>query len=111
MKHWVQANEKLAQRITQLVGTMHAAWLFAILASISLPAALASKNALVIVAWIAQTFLQLVLLPIIMVGQNVTAAATEAVIRETHDIVANELAAIRSLAHEMHTHLGVGAND
>jgi hypothetical protein len=30
------------------------------------------------VAWIAQTFLQLVLLPVIIVGQNIQAAAADA---------------------------------
>jgi hypothetical protein len=34
-------------------------------------------DTVLIVAWIAQTFLQLVLLPIIIVGQNIQAAAAE----------------------------------
>jgi hypothetical protein len=63
--------------ITRAVGTMVAAILFTILALISLPAALASHNTIVIVAWIAQTFLQLVLLPIIIVGQNIQGKHTE----------------------------------
>jgi len=45
---------------------------------VSLPAAILSGSAIVIVAWIAQTFLQLVLLPIIIVGQNVQAVASDA---------------------------------
>ena len=39
--------------------------LFAALAAVSFPAAIASGDVIVIVAWIAQTFLQLVMLPII----------------------------------------------
>ncbi|UFU14649.1 hypothetical protein LQK89_02810 [Curtobacterium sp. C1] len=62
-------NERVAARITDLIGTMWTAYLFAALALVSLPAALLSGDAIVIVGWVAQTFLQLVLLPIIMVGQ------------------------------------------
>ena len=67
----MRCNEWLALKITNGVGNMWTAYVFAALALISLPAAIASHDALVIVSWLAQTFLQLVLLPIIMVGQNV----------------------------------------
>lgn len=70
-------NERVGLAITNRVGTMWAAYAFAILAFTSLPAALASQDALVIVAWVAQTFLQLVLLPIIIVGQNIQAKAAD----------------------------------
>ena len=63
--------------ITRAVGTMIAAILFAALALVSLPAAISSHNAIIIIAWIAQTFLQLVLLPIIMVGQNIQSKHAE----------------------------------
>lgn len=65
---------------------MACAYLFAALALISAPAAIASGNALVIVAWVAQTFLQLVLLPIIIVGQDVQGRKTEATIIDTHTL-------------------------
>ena len=70
-------NEAVGLRITTSVGTMWAAYAFAILALISLPAAIMSGSAIIIVAWIAQTFLQLVLLPVIIVGQNIQAAASD----------------------------------
>lgn len=70
-------NTWLAVRVTNAVGTMWCAYVFAALALISLPAALMSGNAFVIVSWISQTFLQLVLLSIIIVGQNVLAAASD----------------------------------
>lgn len=63
--------------ITRVVGTMITAIIFTILALISLPAALKTHDKIIIVAWIAQTFLQLVLLPIIMVGQNIQGKHTE----------------------------------
>src|SRR6202165_1285698 len=71
-------NTRLAVAITKIVGSMWCAYVFALLAIISLPAAISSHDPIIIVAWIAQTFLQLVLLPIIIVGQNVQAAAADA---------------------------------
>ncbi|HEY5183532.1 MAG TPA: hypothetical protein VIM19_01200 [Actinomycetes bacterium] len=70
-------NSHFGLLITVAVGSMWAAYLFTLLALISLPAAVQSHNAIIIVAWIAQTFLQLVLLPIIIVGQNVQAKAAD----------------------------------
>jgi hypothetical protein len=75
------------EKITSVVGTMWAAIAFALLALISLPGAIASGDPLIIVAWIAQTFLQLVLLPIIMVGQSVQSRQTEKRDNETHAAV------------------------
>jgi hypothetical protein len=71
-------NAKVALVITRSVGTMACAYLFAAIALISLPAAITSGQVIVIVAWIAQTFLQLVLLSIIMVGQTVQSVASDA---------------------------------
>ena len=85
-------NKKLAVLITTKVGTMTSAYIFAVLALCSLPAILSAFNVfsgwfpdwlikpsiIALVAWIAQAFLQLVLLPIIMVGQNVQGAASDA---------------------------------
>jgi hypothetical protein len=69
-------NAWLAVKITKGVGTMWCAYAFGILALISLPDAIkAGKPA--IISWIAQTFLQLVLLSIIIVGQNIQSAASD----------------------------------
>jgi hypothetical protein len=67
----------LGARITAIVGTMMCALAFTILALISLPSAIKSRDLLLIIGWIAQTFLQLVLLPIIIVGQNVQGRAAD----------------------------------
>jgi hypothetical protein len=80
-------NAKFAVIITSGVGTMTCAYLFALLAFVSLPAILIAANVLtkkdvpgliLIVSWVAQTFLQLVLLSIILVGQRVQSAASDA---------------------------------
>ena len=77
-------NRWLGAKITDLVGTMWCAYLFAAIALISLPAAISSHSLIIIVAWVAQTFLQLVLLSIIMVGQQVSSSSVEKMIKETH---------------------------
>ena len=70
-------NAKFAVLITRLVGTMWCAYLFGIIALIGLQPAL-KPGGEGIVAWIAQTFLQLVLLSVIMVGQNVQSLSADA---------------------------------
>jgi hypothetical protein len=69
-------NTKVAIAITAVVGSMWCAYAFALFDLISLPDAIRAGPA-TIVSWVAQTFLQLVLLSIIMVGQNVQAAAAD----------------------------------
>lgn len=69
-------NGRFAMLITNAVGTMWCAYLFALIALISLPAAIESGTPEVI-TWTAQTFLQLVLLSVIMVGQKVAARASD----------------------------------
>jgi hypothetical protein len=69
-------NGRFAILITNSVGTMWCAYAFAALALVSLPDAIKGGKA-TLIAWIAQTFLQLVLLSVIMVGQKVSAAASD----------------------------------
>jgi hypothetical protein len=86
-------NAKLAVLITHAVGSMAMAYVFCLIALTSLPAILIEAGVLtsgdvpkfltkpgliLIVAWIAQTFIQLVLLSIIMVGQDVQSIASDA---------------------------------
>ena len=91
-------NTWLAVKITRTVGTMWIAYLFAAIALVSLPAAIQSQNVIVIVAWVAQTFFQLVLLPIIIVGQNVIQAANDARAEADHET----LTAVHKLTVEVH---------
>jgi hypothetical protein len=72
----VGLNGRLAVIITKLVSTMWCAYIFAAIALISLPEAIRGGKA-ALVSWVAQTFLQLVLLSVIMVGQKVAAAASD----------------------------------
>ena len=94
-------NFWLAKKITDGVATMWCAYLFALLALISLPSAIKTHDVVTIVAWIAQTFLQLVLLPIIIVGQNLQAAESEKRAIATYD----DAGAILEEAKEIQAHL------
>lgn len=94
-------NAKVGLRITLVVGTMWCAYLFMALALVSAPTAFRSASTLVIVGWLAQTFLQLVLLPIIIVGQNVQANASDARAQATYD----DAAAVLEEARRIQEHL------
>ena len=116
MKRINEFNRRLAEKITSFVSTMWCAYIFAALALISLPAAIKSGDVVVIVAWVAQTFLQLVLLSIIMVGQQVSSQSVEEMIKETHtaslgefelakearELAGQELAELKAIAKEIH---------
>lgn len=114
---WIKAfNRRIAERITAAVGTMWAAYAFAAIALISLPAAIRSEDTLTLIDWLAQTFLQLVLLSIIMVGQQRSTDEVAKQIAETHaaslaefeyakqarEIADQELAEIKKMAKEIH---------
>lgn len=98
MKHIQKLNNWLAVKITNGIGTMWCAYIFALITFISLPSSISLSfanhhfNSIPIVSWIAQTFLQLVLLSVIMVGQNVQSAK--------HDDVLKNI-------KKIHKHLGI----
>jgi hypothetical protein len=82
---------------------MWTAYLFTVIALVSAPQAFKSGDKLIIVSWIAQTFLQLVLLPIIIVGQNVQAAAADDRSLATY----NDASAVLEEAKQIQLHLKV----
>jgi len=64
------------------------------------PSAFKTGNSLIVVAWVAQTFPQLALLPIVIVGQNVQAAAADARAEATY----NDAAAVLEEAKQIQAH-------
>lgn len=80
---------------------MWCAYAFALLALISLPSAITLGTAAVI-TWIAQTFLQLVLLSVIMVGQEVQGKKSEKRANEDHKMLIAELKEIKEMHAEIH---------
>ena len=93
-------NAALAVKITDAVGSMWCAYAFGLLALISLPDAIRSGRP-AIIQWIAQTFLQLVLLSIIIVGQNVQSAAADKRAEATYE----DADAVLHTALEIQKHL------
>jgi hypothetical protein len=89
-------NKKVAIWLTRNVGTMTCFWIFLLLAFTSLPATLVlatlfhapahtviltfalSYGFIFLVDWLCQNVIQLVLLPGLMVGQNLQSAASDA---------------------------------
>jgi hypothetical protein len=76
-------NAKIAVFLTNIVGSMWCAYAFAVIALFGLRPAL-QPGGEGIVAWIAQTFLQLVLLSVIMVGQNVQSLSSDVRSQDTY---------------------------
>ena len=72
----VGINGRIALALTSAVGTMWCAYAFAILAILVLPQAIAG-GMLTFVQWLSQTFIQLVMLSVIMVGQNILGRSSD----------------------------------
>ena len=70
-------NDRLGLGITKRVGTMWAAYAFFAISLIALPMVISRGDTVEIIGWVTQTLLQLVLLPIILVGQNMQSRASE----------------------------------
>ncbi|MFE2958431.1 hypothetical protein [Nocardia tengchongensis] len=98
---YTRFNANLAVVITKGVGTMWCAYAFAALSFVSLPAAIGSGSPVILVSWISQTFLQLVLLSIIIVGQNILAAAADKRAEATY----KDSDAILTTTLDIHRHL------
>lgn len=89
-------NTRIALAVTKAVGSMWCAYAFCLLALSGLPQALSPGGA-GLVSWIAQTFIQLVLLSIIMVGQDVQAKAADKRSVDTYTDTEAILARLRDL--------------
>ncbi len=72
----VGINGRIALVLTTAVGTMWCAYIFAILALLVVPQAL-HGGLLTFVQWVSQTFIQLVMLSVIMVGQTILGRSSD----------------------------------
>jgi hypothetical protein len=97
---FVRFNAKFGLRITLVVGTMWCAYIFTILALFALPSAI-KQGTYFIIVWLSSSFLQLVLLPIIIVGQNIQAAASDKRAEDTY----KDAEAVLKEAEEIQKHL------
>ncbi len=72
----VGLNGKVALILTGAVGTMWCAYAFGLLALLVLPEAI-KGGLLPSIQWLSQTFIQLVMLSVIMVGQNIISRVSD----------------------------------
>jgi hypothetical protein len=98
---YAKFNKHVALALTRYVGTMTCFWVFCCLSLSSLPAVLSGfavfhgtfpaiivkASIIALVAWVAQTLIQLVLLPALMVGQNLQNEAADARAAKTFEDV------------------------
>jgi hypothetical protein len=97
---FARINSKVGLKVTLVVGTMWCAYAFTIVALLALPSAV-HQGTYYIVVWLSSSFLQLVLLPIIIVGQNIQAAAADQRSEETY----KDAEAVLKEADEIQKHL------
>lgn len=118
-------NKKVALMITKNVGTMTTFWLFCAWSLLSLPAVLSAfgpfahvfpswlirASIIALVAWVAQTFLQLVLLPALMVGQNLQNEAADARASKTFEDVEDARQRLTQVIDLLDCHTQGGLHD
>jgi hypothetical protein len=97
---FVRFNAKFGLKITLVVGTMWCAYVFSVIALFALPSAI-KQGTYFVVVWMSSSFLQLVLLPIIIVGQNIQAASADKRSEDTY----KDAEAVLKEAEEIQNHL------
>jgi hypothetical protein len=105
MNYYRRFNEWLALNITKAVATMTCAYLFTFLALTGLPGAweqmIQTKSVLPLDMWLSQNFLQLVLLSVIMVGQQIQTTAIDT-LQKSHDAAHAKHDLIHRLLTDLH---------
>lgn len=93
-------NGRFGLALTAVVGTMWCAYAFAALALFVLPQAVGG-GVLTLVQWLSQTFIQLVMLSVIMVGQNLLGRASD----KRAEMTYNDADATLHEAEQIQSHL------
>jgi hypothetical protein len=116
-------NKKLALLITNNIGTMTCFWLFCFISLSSLLAVLyaahligtvgflTANGFILCVSWISQNFIQLVLLPALMVGQNLQNEAADARAAKTFEDVEDARARLAKVLDLLDCHTAGGLRD
>jgi len=97
---FVRMNARFGLKVTLVVGTMWCAYVFTVIALFALPSAI-KHGTYFIVVWLSSSFLQLVLLRIIIVGQNIQATAADKRAEDTY----KDAEAVLKEAEEIQRHL------
>jgi hypothetical protein len=97
-------NAKFAVLLTKVIGTMWTFYVFNGIAFISLPSAVNSGNLTVLINWVSSNWIQLVLLPALMVGQNLESATADLRAEKTFE-------ATEKILDRLDTHTAGGLRD
>jgi cobalamin biosynthesis protein CobD/CbiB len=102
---YARLNKRVALALTSYVGTMTCFCVF----KDAFPTVLIKASIIALVAWVAQTFIQLVLLPALMVGQNLQNAAADARAAKTFEDVEDARNCIKEALQllDVHTEGGI----
>lgn len=101
-EHVKKFNEKVALKVTNFVGSMTCAYIFCGLAIYGLTG-VDFHNPFQVVQWVSQTFLQLVLLSVIMIGTNLVGEKAEKRAEEDHENIQTELSEIKDMHKDLHS--------
>jgi len=104
-------NAKVAVVLTRVVGTMWCFWVFNGIALVSLPSAINSGNLTILIAWISSNWIQLILLPALMVGQNLQNLAADARSAKTFEDVEQVKSGIVTALDRLDTKTAGGLRD
>jgi len=91
-------NEAVARRATLMVGTMWCVYAFALL--VLIPLFVPSSQ--MVIMYVSSSFLQLILLPLIMVGQSVLSRKAEERAESDHFTLLDEFEIIKDMHKELH---------
>ena len=97
---YTKVKNAVALWVVEHVATMECAVLFTCLACVSLPASLSAGIATTI-NWISTNFLQLVLLSVIMVGQDVQSKKSEKRASADHKMITEELKLLKEILSDL----------
>ena len=98
MNWWNRFNNSLALRVTLLVGSVECVYLFTIFALLPLM----FPQTTVFVQFVSSAFLQLILLPLILVGQDLLGKKAEERAQSDHEMIVAEFAEIKALHQDVH---------
>lgn len=104
-------NAKVAVLLTRVVGTMWCFWVFNGIALVSLPTAIQTGNLTVIINWVSSNWIQLILLPALMVGQNLQNVAADARSGKMFDDIEKVKADMTTALDRLDTHTQGGLKD
>jgi len=95
-------NSAVAVKATLAIGTMWCVYAFALL--VLIPVIVPSTQ--MVIMYISSSFLQLVFLPLIMVGQAVLSEKSEKRAQEDHETLLKEFRELKQIHSDLHAILG-----